>query len=138
MYTSKMGYAPMTPAPYTPPKTQPGMRPSQPGIQPRQPGGQPALQPLPQPSTPPLLDQTGMMDPNNNNVFMNPLYTQGYLAQNIGRYIKAEFLIGTNGFVDKEGVLTEVGISYIVIQEPRTDDFVLCDIYSIKFVTFFY
>lgn len=77
-------------------------------------------------------------DPNDNNVFTNPLYTQGYLAQNIGRYVKVEFLIGTNMLVDREGVLKEVGISYIVLQEPETDDFLLCDIYSIKFVKFFY
>ena len=73
-----------------------------------------------------------------NNVYTNSLYIQGYLAENVGRYIKAEFLIGTNMLMDREGILKEVGISYIVIQEPRTDDFVLCDLYSIKFVTFFY
>ncbi len=75
---------------------------------------------------------------NMNNVYTNTLYTQGYLSENVGRYIKAEFLIGTNMLMDREGILKEVGISYIVIQEPRTDDLVLCDLYSIKFVTFFY
>jgi len=73
---------------------------------------------------------------NRENVYTDPLYTQGYLAENIGKYIKIEFLIGTNMLVDREGILKEVGISYIVIQQPRTDDLLLCDIYSIKFVTF--
>ena len=68
----------------------------------------------------------------------NILYTQGYLKANIGRYIKAEFLIGTTSFMDREGILKEVGISYFIIQEPETDDLVLCDMYSLKFVRFFY
>ncbi|MFA5527685.1 MAG: hypothetical protein WC996_03645 [Peptostreptococcales bacterium] len=68
----------------------------------------------------------------------NILFTQGYLKANIGRYIKAEFLIGTSSFIDREGVLLEVGTSYFIIQEPETDDLVLCDIYSLKFVRFFY
>lgn len=72
------------------------------------------------------------------NVYSNPLYTQGFLAENVGRYIKVEFLIGTNFFIDREGVLKEVGISYIVLQQPETDDLLFCDIYSIKFVTIFY
>lgn len=73
-----------------------------------------------------------------NNVYNNPLYTQGYLAENIGRYVKVEFLVGTNMFVDREGILKDVGISYIVLQEPETDDLLMADLYSIKFVKFFY
>lgn len=72
------------------------------------------------------------------NVYSDPLYTQGFLAKNVGRYVKVEFLIGTSILVDREGILKEVGISYIVLQEPETDDLLLCDIYSIKFVTFYY
>ena len=65
-------------------------------------------------------------------------YLQGYLKQYIGRHVKIEFLIGTNMFVDKEGTLLEVGISYVVLQEPETDDRLVCDLYSIKFVTIFF
>ncbi len=65
-------------------------------------------------------------------------YTQGYLKTQIGRKVKVEFLIGTNMLVDREGTLVEVGISYIIIREAETDDLVLCDMYSIKFVKFFY
>ncbi len=65
-------------------------------------------------------------------------YTQGYLKQQIGRYVKIEFLIGTNMFVDREGTLVDVGISYVIIREPETDDLLLCDIYSIKFVRIYY
>lgn len=65
-------------------------------------------------------------------------YTQGYLKSQIGARIKVEFLIGTDMFVDREGTLVDVGISYIVIREVDTDDLLLCDIYSIKFVRFYY
>ena len=37
-----------------------------------------------------------------------------------------------NMFVDREGTLVMVGTDYIIIQETETDDYLLCDIYSIK------
>lgn len=64
-------------------------------------------------------------------------YTQGYLKTKIGEYVKIEFLIGTNLFIDKEGILKDVGISYVVIEEAGTGNELMADIYSIKFVTFF-
>lgn len=64
-------------------------------------------------------------------------YTQGYLKSQIGSKVKVEFLIGTNMLVDREGTLVDVGISYIIIIETETDDLLLCDIYSIKFVRFY-
>lgn len=65
-------------------------------------------------------------------------YTQGYLKTKIGARVKIEFLIGTNMLIDREGTLTDVGISYVIIREVETDDLLLCDIYSIKFVRFYY
>ncbi|MCB2295652.1 hypothetical protein LGK95_19435 [Clostridium algoriphilum] len=70
-------------------------------------------------------------------IINDPLYNQGWLKTQIGKYIKIEFLIGSNMFIDREGVLQEVGISYIVIKESGTNDLVMCDIYSIKFVRVF-
>lgn len=64
-------------------------------------------------------------------------YTQGYLKTIIGKRVKIFFLIGTNIVQDREGILKEVGISYIVIQELDTNYSILCDIYSIKFVTIY-
>lgn len=69
---------------------------------------------------------------------MNIQYTQGYLKTQIGRHVKVEFLIGTNMLIDREGTLVEVGTSYIIIRETETDDLLLCDMYSIKFVRFYY
>lgn len=65
-------------------------------------------------------------------------FTQGFLQTQIGRYVKVEFLIGVNMFVDREGTLIKVGTDYIIIQESETDDYLLCDIYSIKFIRFYY
>lgn len=65
------------------------------------------------------------------------LYTQGWLRTQIGKYMKFEFLIGTNLFIDREGILLEVGISYIVLREAGTNDLVMCDLYSIKFAKVF-
>jgi len=65
-------------------------------------------------------------------------YTQGYLKTQIGKRVKVEFLIGTNMLIDREGTLVDVGISYIIINEVETDDLLLCDIYSIKFVRFYF
>ncbi|MGE4284807.1 MAG: hypothetical protein AB7G87_14025 [Clostridia bacterium] len=65
-------------------------------------------------------------------------YTPAYLKTQIGRRVKVEFLLGTNMLVDREGTLLNVGINYIIIQEVDTDDLLLCDLYSIKFVKFYY
>ena len=67
----------------------------------------------------------------------NIQFTQGYLRTQIGSKVRVEFLIGTNSLQDRRGTLVYVGISYIIIQEEETDDLLLCDIYSIKFVTFY-
>ena len=61
-------------------------------------------------------------------------YTQGFLKTLIGRFVNVDFLIGTNMFVDRQGTLVAVGISYIVLREPQTNRLVMCDIYSLKFV----
>jgi len=66
------------------------------------------------------------------------MYTPAYLRTQIGRYVKIEFLIGTNMLVDREGTLVAVGASYVILQEAETDDLLLCDIYSIKFVKIYY
>lgn len=70
-------------------------------------------------------------------VITEPGYTQYYLKQQIGKRVKIEFLIGTNMLVDREGTLLDVGISYLVIREVDTNNLVMCDMYSIKFVTIY-
>lgn len=66
----------------------------------------------------------------------NVAYTAGFLRTQIGRKVRVEFLIGTNGpLVDRTGTLRYVGVSYIILQPIDSDDLMMCDLYSIKFVT---
>lgn len=68
----------------------------------------------------------------------NPYQSQGYLQQHIGQNMRVQFLIGASGpLVDRMGVLVEVGESYIVLRPTDTDDLLMCDLYSIKFVTIY-
>jgi hypothetical protein len=64
-------------------------------------------------------------------------YTQGYLRTQIGKRMRITFLIGANMQQDREGILVNVGISYIILNETSTKNLVLCDIYSIKFVNIY-
>jgi len=62
-------------------------------------------------------------------------YIPGFLARHIGRYVKAEFIVGTNQFVDKTGRLVAVGVNYFVLQDVVSRNNVMCDLYSVRFVT---
>lgn len=66
------------------------------------------------------------------------LYINGFLRTMIGRKVTVEFLIGTNTFTDRTGILLAVGANYIVINEVETDDILICDFFSIKFVKVYY
>ncbi|WP_053956489.1 hypothetical protein [Inediibacterium massiliense] len=118
---------------YYPMMPQMPMEPNVP-IQPDRPMTPPVQPPIDMPTTPaPPEFVIGPSTPIQDDIN----YTQGYLRTQIGQYVKVEFLIGTNMLIDREGTLMDVGISYIILQEPETDDLVLCDIYSIKFVRIF-
>lgn len=59
------------------------------------------------------------------------------LSQNIGNYIVATFLVGTQGLVNWEGILYEVGNNYLTIYQESRDRYIVADIYSVKFVEFY-
>lgn len=65
----------------------------------------------------------------------SPLFTPGFLRTQIGRKMRIEFLIGSNNLTDRTGTLVAVGASYVLIRLIDSDDLMMCDIYSIKFVT---
>ncbi|MDP4180548.1 MAG: hypothetical protein Q8942_05585 [Bacillota bacterium] len=66
----------------------------------------------------------------------NTMFTPGFLSTQIGKSMRVEFLLGTNGpLVDRTGTLLQVGASYILLRPTGSDDILLCDIYSIRFVT---
>ncbi|HAN10723.1 MAG TPA: hypothetical protein DCP90_08960 [Clostridiales bacterium] len=65
-------------------------------------------------------------------------YTPGYLRTQIGKMMRIEFLIGSTGpLMDRIGTLLSVGASYVLIRPIGSPDTLLCDIYSIKFVTIY-
>ena len=62
---------------------------------------------------------------------------QQFLADNLGEYVVVEFLIGTGTLTRKQGVLYAVGRSVLTLYEETSQTFVVCDIFSVKFVTFY-
>lgn len=62
---------------------------------------------------------------------------QKILAENIGAYVVVEFLIGTERITRKQGYLYHVGTSYITLYDDENENFILCDIFSVKFVYFY-
>lgn len=124
------------------PGAAPGMVPGMvPGAAPGMvPGMFPGAAPM-QPSivTTPLIDNSTSPFPQapGSPTELDIEYTQGYLKTQIGKRVKIFFLIGTNIVQDRDGTLVDVGISYIVLREPQTNNLILCDIYSIKFVTIY-
>ena len=62
---------------------------------------------------------------------------QQILSDNLGQFVVCEFLIGTAEMVRKEGILYSVGRSFVVLYEEINMNYVVCDIFSIKFVTFY-
>ena len=117
-----------------PPNQQPGMMPPN-----QQPGMMPPMQ---QPGMMPPMQQPGMMPPTMIDhgvrpgwpVMVDTNFLQGYLQSIIGSYVKVDFILGTNMFIDREGTLVDVGVDHIVLREPQTDNLIVADLYSIKFV----
>lgn len=105
---------------------------------------QPAAQAMPEmPAGMPSAGAAGLapLTPFNQPIPVtteSTLYINGFLRTMIGRRVTVEFLIGTNTFVDRTGILLAVGANYIVINEVETDDILICDFFSIKFVKVYY
>jgi hypothetical protein len=78
----------------------------------------------------PTMDEQSMQSP----VLTNIGYTQAYLRTLIGRNVRISFLIGTSLLMDRVGILTDVGISYVVLKQPDTNTSTMADLYAIKFV----
>lgn len=64
----------------------------------------------------------------------NASYLQEYLKSMIGRLVKIDFLVGSDTLICKEGILKEVGTDYIVLEMLQSNDLLVGDLYSIKFV----
>lgn len=70
-----------------------------------------------------------------NEAFLGSL--KSMLNQNKGNYVVATFLIGTQGTVSWEGILYEVGNDFVTIYQQGRDRYIVCDIYSLKYIEFY-
>lgn len=59
------------------------------------------------------------------------------LIRNKGNYIVATFLVGTQGTVSWEGILYDVGNDYVTIYQEGRDRYIVCDIYSLRYMEFY-
>lgn len=59
------------------------------------------------------------------------------LGKNLGNFVVATLLIGTQGTTSWEGVLYDVGNDYLVIYQTGRDRYIICDIYSLKYIEFY-
>ena len=58
------------------------------------------------------------------------------LHRNVGYFVVATFLMGTQQAVTWQGILHSVGSDYLVIYQPNYNRYVSCDLYAVKFVQF--
>ncbi len=110
----------------------PGMMPMQPGFQ--QPSPMFPVQPY-MPGMPIPWPLNGSQEGPPTTTDIN--YIAAFLKTQIGSMVTVDFLIGTNMFMDRTGVLVEVGANYIILRELESNNLLLCDLYSIKFVKFY-
>ncbi|MGI6577889.1 MAG: hypothetical protein ACOX1Q_07680 [Eubacteriales bacterium] len=62
-------------------------------------------------------------------------FIPAFLRRNIGRYVRAEFILGTNQYTDRTGRIIEVGTNYFVLEDVNARTEIMCDLYAVKFVT---
>lgn len=87
-------------------------------------------------------NQSNMMTnaPSGNTISLRPEtmtntdFLPAYLRQFIGRWVRCEFFIGDT-VEQRVGVLHDVGASYIIIDVIEPQTLVVCDIFSLRFVT---
>lgn len=62
---------------------------------------------------------------------------QKIMMENTGKFVVIDFLIGTETLVQKKGILYFVGEGYVVLYDVDKQTYTICDLYAIKFTTFF-
>ncbi len=65
---------------------------------------------------------------------VNKIYLPAFIRSMINKIVKVSFLIGANTLVYKVGRLTDVGSNYIVLKSLFSDNMLVGDMYSIKFI----
>lgn len=82
-------------------------------------------------NTPPQSDSGIMDSPGLEGSF------QQLLADNLGHYVQIDFLVGVQTLVRRSGIIYAVGRSFVVLYDDTNRNFVMCDVFSAKFVAFF-
>lgn len=82
-------------------------------------------------NTPPTGDSGIMDSPGLEGSF------QQLLADNLGHYVQIDFLVGVQTLVRRSGIIYAVGRSFVVLYDETNRNFVMCDVFSAKFVAFF-
>lgn len=88
-----------------------------------------------------------MSEANGNSNFQTPAEEnfntmtfqgsiQQVLSENIGSYVIIDFFMGTSVLETRQGFLHSVASQYVVLYDEINKHYVVCDIFSIKFVTF--
>lgn len=65
-------------------------------------------------------------------------YLNGFIRTQIGRRVTIDFLIGSDNLTSKTGYLLAVAQNYLLINELDTNDVTACDLYTMKFIRFYY
>ncbi|MCR5653787.1 MAG: hypothetical protein K6F88_08315 [Ruminococcus sp.] len=65
-------------------------------------------------------------------------YLNGFIRTQIGRRVTIDFLLGSDTLTSKTGYLLAVAQNYLLLNELDTNDVTACDIYTMKFIRFYY
>lgn len=65
-------------------------------------------------------------------------YLNGFIRTQIGRRVSIDFLIGSDNLTTKTGYLLAVAQNYLLLNELDTNDVTACDLYTMKFIRFYY
>lgn len=65
-------------------------------------------------------------------------YLNGFIRTQIGRRVSIDFLIGSDNLQSKTGYLLAVAQNYLLLNELDTNDVTACDLYTMKFIRFYY
>ena len=86
------------------------------------------------------IQETGSINTPPQEDFNTPALQgsmQQILSENLGKFVIADFLIGVSTIVRRVGIIYSVGRGYFTLYLEQYKAFEVCDIFSLKFVTFF-
>lgn len=65
-------------------------------------------------------------------------YLNGFIRTQIGRRVTIDFLVGSDTMISRTGYLLAVAQNYLLLNELDTNDVTACDLYTMKFIRFYY